>query len=225
MRGLLSILRDDGGWIVQAAQVAAAAYGAYKSSKGSSDAANLEASGQTATNAMLVREAQKSRDWSERMYKNQHQYEVEDLRKAGLNPILSAQRGATTFQGAVATGMQNPYAGRGQLALSNARELREQTLLKGQFDKLQAETRLINAQAKLAGQTVTPNTIGSWIGVLKGVIHGVSPLILWKIAFGAMRMTPQGRAGQLALLLSRNGVAKGKKAFSLANKILSKLGK
>lgn len=34
-------------------------------------------------------EAQKSRDWQERMSKSAHQMEVEDLKKAGLNPVLS----------------------------------------------------------------------------------------------------------------------------------------
>lgn len=35
-------------------------------------------------------EAQKSRDWQERMSKHSHQYEVADLKAAGLNPVLSA---------------------------------------------------------------------------------------------------------------------------------------
>lgn len=34
-------------------------------------------------------EAQKSRDWQEMMSKSAHQMEVEDLKKAGLNPVLS----------------------------------------------------------------------------------------------------------------------------------------
>ena len=35
-------------------------------------------------------EAQKARDWQTEMSKSAHQMEVEDLKKAGLNPVLSS---------------------------------------------------------------------------------------------------------------------------------------
>ena len=38
--------------------------------------------------------ANKQTDFQERMARNAHQYEIEDLRKAGLNPILSATGGS-----------------------------------------------------------------------------------------------------------------------------------
>ncbi|QGH72145.1 MAG: putative minor capsid protein [Microviridae sp. ctD0m35] len=56
-------------------------------------------------NAMLARE---NRDWQERMSNTAHQREVEDLRAAGINPILSAKfGGSSTPPGNVAT-MTNP---------------------------------------------------------------------------------------------------------------------
>lgn len=41
-------------------------------------------------------EAAKSREWSEMMRKTAYQTTMEDMKKAGLNPILAASRGATS---------------------------------------------------------------------------------------------------------------------------------
>lgn len=49
-------------------------------------------------------EAAKNRDWQERLANSAHQREVSDLKKAGLNPVLSAGgQGATTGSGASAS--------------------------------------------------------------------------------------------------------------------------
>lgn len=69
----------------------------------SSNRANKEATaGQAEANALSIAEAQKNRDFQERMTRNKHTYEVEDLRRAGLNPILSATAGAAVPSGSTA---------------------------------------------------------------------------------------------------------------------------
>jgi hypothetical protein len=58
--------------------------------------------GQERANSANSNEARYNRDFQERMTRNRHQYQVEDLRQAGLNPILSATNGAPVPSGATA---------------------------------------------------------------------------------------------------------------------------
>lgn len=58
----------------------------------------------TSANAYNAAEAQKNRDWQEKMSSTSYQRAVEDMKKAGINPILAAKNGGTdTGSGATAS--------------------------------------------------------------------------------------------------------------------------
>lgn len=86
-------------WIGAAITGAVSLYSAKKRNDAQKDVASD-------TNAFNAEEAQKNRDWQEKMSNTAHQRQIEDLRKAGLNPILSAQYGgASTPAGSTASGV------------------------------------------------------------------------------------------------------------------------
>lgn len=77
-------------------------------------------------NQFNEREAQKNRDFQERMSRNAYQYVVEDLKKAGLNPILAySNGGAATPQGSFATsgGARSSPANSGSYARADSNKL------------------------------------------------------------------------------------------------------
>ena len=84
--------------------------------------------------------------FTERQLKNKHTWQVADLRKAGLNPILSATNGAP-IGGSSAASSSGNIAGSAASLLSSAAQTRQQDL---NAEKLEAEINLLNSQSTKA---------------------------------------------------------------------------
>lgn len=112
-------------------------------------AINAQIAGQQATNAMNAEQAQYNREWQQWMSSTAHQREKDDLLRAGLNPILSVNKGAAVTGGAQAT-MQNPFEGTAS-AINEARKIDEvqKQQLSQERRRIENETAIKNSQVDL----------------------------------------------------------------------------
>lgn len=98
-------------------------------------------------NSANAAEAQANRDFQERMVKFKHRYEVNDLRKAGLNPILSAHSGASVPGGAQAVHQATIDKNMGNSAaqtLQAARQISADIKLKKELAKTEKSKQNLN---------------------------------------------------------------------------------
>lgn len=93
------------------------------------------------TSALNMYESRKNRQFQERMSSTSHQREVQDLRKAGLNPILSSKLGGSSTSGGSQASAQMPDIVNSAIAMAKTG---------AEIDVLKEDARLKRANWALA---------------------------------------------------------------------------
>ena len=112
----------------------ASAYGAYASAKAAKEATKMQI------------------DWERERAKNAHQWEVEDLQNAGLNPILSANQGAVTGGISAPVPDTSGYSDAGAIIGNLIKQMSETNLNNTTAKNTAADTEVKKEQKNLIAQ-------------------------------------------------------------------------
>lgn len=106
----------------------------------------LPAVGTAISSALGVREAAKNRAFQERMSSSAHQREAEDLRRANINPALSARLGGSSTPGG-AVGQIGDFGAAASSGISSALAVK---LSRAQISLIESQADAASAQASLS---------------------------------------------------------------------------
>jgi len=154
------------------ASTAISAYSAYQASKGQKEA-NEQGM------AYNAQEAQKQRDWEERMFASRYQTTRKDLEAAGYNPLMALGVNPGVPSGASAH--FDPKSTKSESSRMNFETLNsaaQLALSRSQMRKVDTETRLTNAHADMAEQDANALKKMPWLPYVKQVLgSGLGNLI------------------------------------------------
>lgn len=105
----------------------------------------------TERNIKLARE---NRRWQERMANTAHQRQMADLKKAGLNPLLTGKYGGSSTPSGNVAQVTNPMEGMGNIASAYSNLRQQRPLVQAQVDQVNAVTDKTSAEAELIRENV-----------------------------------------------------------------------
>lgn len=129
-----------------------------------------------------VESAKKQMDFQERMSSTAHQREVADLIKAGLNPVLSANNGASSPMGAYASVDSSPISAKFarqnlEKELENARlitQMQNSNAMQIAAQQIAAQISMNKYTTDENNRTSRLNTLVNEYGPLAGLVYGMN---------------------------------------------------
>lgn len=106
--------------------------------------------GQRKANKANIQSAREAMEFSHDEYSTQYQRSMEDMRKAGLNPILAARYGGGGAASGVQSQSQNEMSGVVSSALEAKRLQADLKLIRENTEKIKADTDSVKLMNKLA---------------------------------------------------------------------------
>lgn len=170
---------------------------------------------QNKTNKLNQQMAQDANAFTERMSNTAHQREVSDLKAAGLNPVLSANSGASSPIGAYSTAQAAQAGDLGQAASSALDYKNKKTLADQQHEQIENQNQAIQAGIKKTDSDITVNESTKKLQAANATSASASAL---NSAAAAKRATLETQALESALPALRN-----KNKFESDNPILNQI--
>jgi len=155
----------------------------------------LQMAGGIAGAIASARQAAKNRSFQKHMFRHRYQYQVEDLRKAGLNPMLAYMQSPGSAPAGAMAKIGNPAEGVVASA-SQARLLRKQNeLLQKDIDKRWHENMTLDAQRGLLDEQMSKTK--SEHELVRAQLPSAKALADFDRSFSGRQLIKANRAAQL----------------------------